>query len=220
LVGDGRAPGDTDKVKDPLGASDGVGVRSIVNDHELFVTTLNVNVNDADSSYEEVVDAVMDGMEFYKGTGTPTLYTTVRELNKFLKAKDGMGRRYYANKSEVAQVLGVKDIQLVEPLNEHPDVIGIIVNLDDYNVGTDRGGELTMFEDFDIDYNQQKYLLETRLSGALVRPKSALVLKKTAASSVLATPEEPGFNATTGVITIPTVTGMTYEDSDGTTLTA
>ena len=77
-----------------------------------------------------------------------------------------------------------------------------------------------MFEDFDIDYNQQKYLLETRLSGALVRPKSALVLKKTAASSVLATPQEPGFNATTGVITIPTVTGMTYEDSDGTTLTA
>ncbi|QPX71465.1 capsid maturation protease [Streptomyces phage SscP1EGY] len=220
LVGDGRSPGDTDKVKDPLGASDGVGIRSIVNDHELFVTTLNVNVNDADSSYEEVVDAVMDGMEFYKGTGTPTLYTTVRELNKFLKAKDGMGRRYYANKSEVAQVLGVKDIQLVEPLNEHPDVIGIIVNLDDYNVGTDRGGELTMFEDFDIDYNQQKYLLETRLSGALVRPKSALVLKKTDAASVLATPEEPGFNASTGVITIPTVTGVTYTDADGTTLTA
>lgn len=220
LIGDGRAPGDTDKVKDPLGASDGVGVRSIVNDHELFVTTLNVNVDDADSTYEEVVDAVMDGMEFYKGTGTPTLYTTVRELNKFLKAKDGMGRRYYANKAEVAQVLGVKDIQLVEPLNEHPDIVGIIVNLDDYNVGTDRGGELTMFEDFDIDYNQQKYLLETRLSGALVRPKSALVIKKTAASSILATPQEPGFNATTGVITIPTVTGVTYKDSAGTTLTA
>jgi len=220
LVGDGRSPGDTDKVKDPLGASDGIGIRSILNDHELFVTTLNVNVSDADSSYEEVVDATMDGMEFYKGTGTPVLYTTVRELNKFLKSKDGMGRRYYANKSEVAQVLGVKDIQLVEPLNEYPDVIGIIVNLDDYNIGTDRGGELTMFEDFDIDYNQQKYLLETRMSGALVRPKSALVLKKTAASSVLATPQEPGFNATTGVITIPTVTGMTYEDSDGTTLTA
>jgi hypothetical protein len=220
LMGDGRAPGDSDKVKDPLGASDGIGIRSIINDHELFVTTLNINVNDADSSYEEVVDATMDGMEFYKGTGTPTLYTTVRELNKFLKAKDGMGRRYYANKSEVAQVLGVKDIQLVEPLNEHPDVIGIIVNLDDYNIGTDRGGELTMFEDFDIDYNQQKYLLETRMSGALVRPKSALVLKKTASNSVLATPQEPGFNTTTGVITIPTVTGMTYKDSDGTTLTA
>jgi len=220
LVGDGRAPGDTDKVKDPLGASDGIGVRSIVNDHELFVTTLNINVNDADSSYEEVVDAVMDGMEFYKGTGTPTLYTTVRELNKFLKAKDGMGRRYYANKSEVAQVLGVKDIQLVEPLNEHPDIIGIIVNLDDYNVGTDRGGELTMFEDFDIDYNQQKYLLETRLSGALVRPKSALVLKKTASNSVLATPQEPGYNTSTGVITIPTVTGVTYKDSDCVTMTS
>lgn len=220
LVGDGRAPGAEDKVKDPLGASDGIGIRSIINDHELFVTTLNVNVNDADSSYEEVVDAVMDGMEFYKGTGTPTLYTTVRELNKFLKAKDGMGRRYYANKSEVAQVLGVSSIQLVEPLNEHPDVVGIIVNLDDYNIGTDRGGELTMFEDFDIDYNQQKYLLETRLSGALVRPKSALVIKKTDAASVLATPEEPGYDSSTGVITIPTVTGVTYTDSDGTTLVA
>lgn len=217
LIGDGRSPVDEDKVKDPLGAADGTGVRSILNDHELFVTTLNVNVDDASSSYEEVVDAVMDGMEFYKGTGTPVFYTTVRELNKFLKAKDLNGRRYYANKSEVAQVLGVRDVITVEPMNEVSDLVGIIVNLDDYNVGTDRGGELTMFDDFDIDYNQQKYLLETRMSGALVRPKSALVIKKTAAANVLVRPNKPAFNKATGVVTIPTQTGVVYKGADGTT---
>jgi hypothetical protein len=217
LIGDGRSPAAEDKVKDPLGASDGIGVRSILNDHELFVTTLNVNVDDSNSSYEEVVDSVMDGMEYYKGTGTPVMYTTVRELNKFLKAKDGMGRRYYANKSEVAQVLGVKDIITVEAMNTVTDLVGIIVNLDDYNVGTDRGGELTMFDDFDIDYNQQKYLLETRMSGALVRPKSALVIKKTAAANVLVAPTAPTFDKVTGVVTIPTKTGVVYKGSDGTT---
>lgn len=223
LIGDGRSPVAEDKIKDPLGATDGTGIRSVLNDHELFVTTVYVNVDDANNSdlgYEEVVDSVMDGMEYYKGTGTPTLYTTIPHLNKFLKARDLNGRRYYANRQEVADALGVKDIQLVEPMKEHSDLIGIIVNLDDYNVGTDRGGELTMFEDFDIDYNQQKYLLETRLSGALVRPKSALLIKKTAGANVLATPTKPTFVASTGVITIPTVTGVVYKDGDGTTLTA
>jgi hypothetical protein len=211
---------DEDKVKDPLGAADGTGVRSIYNDHELFVTTLNVNVDDANSSYEEIVDSVMDGMEFYKGTGTPTFYTTVPQLNKFMKARDLNGQRYYKNKQEVADALGVKDIQLVEPMKEITDLVGIIVNLDDYNVGTDRGGELTMFDDFDIDYNQQKYLLETRMSGALVRPKSALVIKKTAAANVLVEPTVPAFDKTTGVVTIPAKTGVVYKNSSGTTLTA
>ena len=223
LIGDGRNVTDEDKIKDPLGASDGTGVRSIYNDHELFVTTVNVNVDDADPSgrgYEEVVDAVMDGMEFYKGTGTPTFFTTVVQLNKFLKSRDGNGRRYYANKQEVADALGVSNIVTVEPMKEISDLIGIVVNLADYNVGTDRGGELTMFDDFDIDYNQQKYLLETRMSGALVRPKSALVIKKVAAADVLVEPVEPAFNSTTGVVTIPTKTGVVYKDSNGTTLTA
>jgi hypothetical protein len=77
-----------------------------------------------------------------------------------------------------------------------------------------------MFDDFDIDYNQQKYLLETRMSGALVRPKSALIIKKTAAANVLVDPPVPAFNSTTGVVTIPTKTGVVYKDSNGTTLTA
>lgn len=219
LIGDGRSVGADDKIKDPLGASDGIGIRSIINDHELFVTTVLVNVSDANSSYEEVVDVVMDAFEFYKGTGTPTFFTTIPQLNKFLKAKDLNGRRYYKNKQEVADALGVSSIVTVEPMKEIADLIGIIVNLDDYNVGTDRGGELTMFDDFDIDYNQYKYLLETRASGALIKPKTAIVVRTTTAAN-LVVPQKPTFNATTGVITIPTQTGVVYKDGAGTTLTA
>jgi len=217
LIGDGRGLSDEDKVKDPQGASDGAGIRSILNDHEYFVTTLYVNVDDASSTYDEVVDSVMDGMEFYKGTGTPTFYTTIPELNKFLKAKDTTGRRLYENRDQVAQALGVDKVVTVEPMKEISGLVGVIVNLNDYNVGTDRGGELTMFDDFDIDYNQQKYLLETRLSGALVRPKAALVIRKTAAANVLVAPVKPAFVASTGVVTIPSVTGVVYKGADGTT---
>lgn len=222
LIGDGRSVGAEDKIKDPLGVSDGQGIRSIANDHELFVTTLKVNVDDANSNYEEVVDRVIDGMEFYKGTGTPTFYTTIRHLNMFLKAKDTQGHRYYKNKAEVAEALGVKDIVTVEPMLSDPTLVGIIVNLDDYNVGTDKGGEVNLFDDFDIDYNKQKYLMETRMSGALTKMKSALVLRKTAAGDVLvATPSKPTFNTTTWVVTIPTVSNITYKNSDtGATLTA
>lgn len=226
LVGDGRDVGDEDKVKDPMGASDGAGIRSILNDHELFVTTLPVNTDKdgaagGEQDYERVVDALMDGMQYYKGTGTPTFYTTIPHLNQFKKAKDLNGQRYYPTNAAVAEALGVRRIVTVEALqHQRPDVIGIVVNLEDYNVGTDRGGELTMFDDFDIDYNQYKYLMETRMSGALTKPKSALVLRKTAANSVLATPTKPAFVASTGVITIPTVTGVDYRDSNNNVLTA
>src|SRR5690606_26726246 len=116
--------------------------------------------------------------------------------------------------------LGVDKIVTVEPMKEVADLVGIIVNLADYNVGTDRGGEITMFDDFDIDYNQYKYLMETRASGALIRPKSALVIKKVASSDTLVEPVQPTFNSTTGVITIPTVTGVEYQDSEGSALIA
>ena len=217
LIGDGRDVSAEDKVKDPLGASDGTGVRSILNDHELFVTTMYVNVDDASSTYDEAVDVIMNGMEFYKGSGTPTFYTTIPELNKFLQAKDTTGRRLYETRAALADALGVDKIVTVEPMKEVSGLIGIIVNLADYNVGTDRGGELTMFDDFDIDYNQQKYLLETRLSGALIKPKTALIIRKTAAANVLVTPIKPAFVSSTGVVTIPTVTGVVYKGNDGTT---
>jgi phage head maturation protease len=217
LIGDGRSISDEDKIKDPLGASDGTGIRSILNDHELFVTTLYVNVGESGATYDKVIDAVMDGMEYYKGTGTPTFYTTVRQLNKFKQAKDGEGRRYYKNNAEVAEALGVDRIVTVEPMQGEAGLIGIVVNLADYNLGTNKGGEITRFEDFDIDYNQHKYLLETRLSGALVKVKTALVIKETAATSVLVVPLKPTFVASTGVVTIPSVTGVTYKGNDGTT---
>lgn len=220
LISDGRDVSSEDKIKDPIGASDGVGLRSILNDHELFVTTINVNVDDVNSTYDEVVDAIMDGMEYYKGTGTPTFYTTIRTLNKFFKAKDTTNRRYYNTKAEVAAALGVKDIVTVDPMNNEPNLVGIVVNLADYNIGADKGGEVNMFDDFDIDYNLQKYLIETRLSGALTKIKSAVVIKKTAATNVLVDPPKPTFAASTGVVTIPTKTGVIYKNDSGTTLTA
>lgn len=221
MIGDGRDVSDEDKIKDPMGATDGVGVRSIVNDHEYYVTTLNVNVDDAGSTYEEVVDAVMDGMEFYKGTGTPTFYTTIKELNKFLKAKDGVGRRLYTTKAEVAAALGVRDIITVEPMNEVANLVGIIVNLVDFNVGMDRGGEINRFDQFNIDYNTYTYLMETRFSGALTKLKSALVVMKSVSTDALVTATKPSFSKTTGVVTIPTVTGVAYKVNDtGSALTA
>lgn len=220
LIGDGRDVSSEDKIKDPIGAADGIGIRSIVNDHELYSTTLYVNVDDANSNYDEVVDSVLDGMEFYKGTGTPDFYTTIRTLNMFLKVKDTQGRRIYPTKADVAAALGVANVITVEPMNDMTDLVGIIVNLSDYNVGTDRGGDVTMFDDFDIDYNRQKYLIETRLSGALVKIKSALVIRKTTGTNALVRPTSPTFVASTGVVTIPTKTGVVYKDGSGNTLTA
>lgn len=214
LISDGRDISNEDKIKDPIGAADGIGIRSILFDNELYVTTVNVNVDDASSSYDEVIDAVMDGMEFYKGTGTPDFYTTIKTLNKFLQAKDGMQRRLYDSKAAVASALGVRNIITVEPMNDVDDLVGIIVNLVDYNVGTDRGGEVNMFDDFDIDYNQYKYLIETRLSGALTKIRSALVVRRVAAGTTLRTPVAPSFDETSGDITIPTATGMTFTRTD------
>jgi hypothetical protein len=212
LIGDGREIDDPDKIKDPIGAVDGLGIRSIINDHELYVAELNVNIDDANSSPVEVVEAVMYGMEMYKGSGSPTFYTTLRNLTWMLLAKDSMGRRYWRSASELATEMGVGSIVPVEILDREPTVFGIIVNLKDYTVGTDKGGDVTLFDDFDIDYNQYTYLLETRLSGALTKIRSAIVVRKTAAANVLVVPQEPDFDGTT--ITPKTTAGVTYKRAD------
>jgi hypothetical protein len=106
----------------------------------------------------------------------------------------------------------VSAIVAVEPMEQEDDLVGIIVNLDDYNIGADRGGEINTFDDFDIDYNQYKYLMETRLSGALVKIKSALIIRKVASTDVLVAPTVPTFVASTGVVTIPTKTGVVYKN--------
>jgi hypothetical protein len=230
LIGDGRPVEDPDnagqpnpdKIKDPIGAVDGTGIRSIVNEHELYAPRLNVEIDETEATtYQLAVEEIMLGMEMYKGTGTPTFYTTQRTLTKMLLSKDQMGRRLWRTKADLAAEMGVDNIVPVEVFASMPNLLGIIVNLSDYNVGTDRGGEVTFFDDFDIDYNQYKYLGETRLSGALKKIRSAIIVNKAAAGSTLVTPTEPGFNEATGVVTIPTQTGVTYKNADtDATLTA
>jgi hypothetical protein len=212
LIGDGRSGGDEDKVKDPASSSDGAGIRSILNEGEVFQTTLYVNLGDANSSRLEAVEAILRHRKFYKGSGSPTLYTTEGELVEMLLTKDTQNRLLWESKEKLASYLRVADIIAVEPMEEEPTLFGIIVNLSDYNVGTDRGGELTMFDDFDIDYNQYKYLIETRFSGALTKPKSAIIIKKTASGDVLVTPNAPTFVEATGVITIVATTGVVYKN--------
>lgn len=220
LISDGRDVSDEDKVKDPMAAVDGNGIRSILHEHELFATTINVSL-DGTNAYRDAVESIMLGMEWYKGTGTPTLFTTLGTLNRTLLTKDGMGRRLWRTKADLAAEMGVDNIVTVEVMEDEDDLYGIVVNLQDYNIGADKGGEVSLFDDFDIDYNQLKYLIETRISGALTKIKSALVVKVAPTGDTLATPVEPGFVESTGVVTIPTVTGVVYKDAaDDSTLTA
>jgi hypothetical protein len=225
LIGDGRDVSDDDKIKDPVGATDGIGIRSILNDHELYVTHVNVNLLDASSSYSELVDAAISSQQFFRGTGTPTLYTTLPILTSMLLLRDSFGRRLYRNKAELASEMGVADIQTVEPLQNataYPGILGVIVNLQDYNVGADKGGEINLFDFFDIDFNQYKYLMETRVSGALTKWKSAIVLHAQASGDVLVDPvTAPTFVDSTGVVTIPAQANVTYKNYDsGATLSA
>jgi hypothetical protein len=212
LIGDGRAVDDEDKIKDPAGATEGAGIRAIVNDHELYVATVNVNIDDANSLPQEVVDEVIRSMRFYKGSGSPTFYTTLQTLTYLLLARDNTGRRLWRTASELAQEMQVSGIETVEVMEDEADLLGIIVNLKDYTIGADRGGDVAFFDDFDIDYNQYKYLLETRVSGALTKIRSAIVVNKVAGSDALVTPAAPDFNGTD--IHINDTTGATYKRAD------
>jgi hypothetical protein len=214
LLGDGREVDDEDHIADPKGDSSGAGIRSIMNDDELYVTRVTVNIDDANSDASEIVDQVLMASEFYKGTGSPSFYSTQRMINFLLLSKDLNGRRNYDNMTALAAAMGVSDVVAVEPMNRFPTLVGIVVNLTDYNVGTDRGGEVNMFDQFDIDYNQMKYLMETRCSGALVKIKSAMVIMKTASSNVVVVPNAPTFVASTGVVTIVATTGVVYKNAD------
>lgn len=224
LIGDGRDVSDEDKIRDPAGSTEGAGIRAIVNDHDLYVTHINVNISDADSDYNEIVEQIMRSRHNYKGTGTPTFYTTNAVLVEMLLSKDSFGRRRWESKAALANSLMVSDIVEVEVMESETDLLGIIVNLSDYVIGADRGGEINTFDDFDIDYNQYKYLIETRVCGALVKLKSALVIHKTAANAVAVIPPIPAFNKATGVITIPTSANADYTadgvaKTDGATVT-
>jgi HK97 family phage prohead protease len=202
LIGDGRDVSHEDKINEG-------NIRPIAKDHELYATTINVNLGDANSSAQEIVDSIVTNRKHYKGTGTPTMYTTETYIAQFLLLKDTLGRRIYKDLSELAAELRVAEIVPVEVMEEEADLVAIIVNPQDYVLGADKGGAISMFDDFDIDYNQHKYLIETRLCGALVKMKSALVVKKVASNAVLVAPQAPSFDGV-DEITIPTQTGVRY----------
>lgn len=193
LIGDGRSSDSDDKIHEH-------NIRPVLTDDSLYSVKVPVNVDadaDGETIAKEIIRTSVKSRKLYKGSGNPVLYTTDDWLTDMLLLEDGVGRKLYNTIAELATALRVRDIVTVPVMEglkrelgddeydskgQKKDVIGIIVNLSDYRVGTDKGGQVSMFDDFDIDYNQQKYLMETRMSGALIRPFSALVLELNKAS--------------------------------------
>lgn len=204
LIGDGRDPSNEDKINEQ-------NIRPVAKDHELYAPTIYVNIDDTNSSVSEIIDACVLHRNKWKGTGLPTFYTTELYIAKFLLLKDTVGRRIYKNLDEVATELRVSEIVPVEVMEDEPSIVGILFNPADYNLGADKGGNVSFFDDFDIDYNQYKYLIETRVSGALTKLKSALVVRKVAGSAVLVVPAAPAFDGED--ITITNQTGVVYKNA-------
>ncbi|MCI6805706.1 MAG: phage major capsid protein [Prevotella sp.] len=178
LIGDGRLSSSDDKINE-------TNIRPVVSDAELYTIRQKVsvaaNATDDDKA-KAMIKAAVKARKNYKGSGNPTFFTTEDWLTNALLLEDTQGHRLYKNDSEVAAAMRVSKIVTVPVMEgvkgpEGGDLIGIIVNLADYNVGADKGGAVNMFDDFDIDYNQQKYLIETRCSGALIKPYSAIELE-------------------------------------------
>ena len=188
LIGDGRTAGSDDKINE-------THIRSVLNDDPFYsikVTTKYTTEPDNDTFAADLEEKVVYAFEDYEGAGNPLMFTTQHNMNVLLMQKDKMGRRLYKTKQELCAALGVSDIvpvQVMKGLKRTPStsetelsgkeliVDAVIVNPSDYNVGTDKGGAISMFDDFDIDYNQEKYLIETRMSGALTVPYSAMVVE-------------------------------------------
>lgn len=181
LVGDGRLASSDDKINEQ-------NIRPIWKDEDLFTIKQVVNVanNATDSDKAKAfIRAAIKARKNYKGSGEPTLYTTEDVLTDCLLLEDTQGRVIYDSVEKLRNTLRVKEIVTVPVMeglsrtsgSDNLDLMGIIVNLKDYKVGADKGGAVNMFDDFDIDYNQQKYLIETRCSGALIKPYSAIALE-------------------------------------------
>ncbi len=180
LIGDGRMTDAEDKIKED-------SVRPIATDVPLFNTTVVVNAASTDEPgvvAKNVINSAIRARKNYKGSGNPTFYTTEDVLTEMLLIEDTLGHKLYKTEAELTTALRVSAIVTVEAMDNHTvkyqnedlKLLGVIVNMIDYNVGADRGGEINLFDDFDIDFNQYKYLIETRISGALVKPFSAITL--------------------------------------------
>ena len=187
LIGDGKLTSDRTHI-----AHD--HIRPIWLDDDLFtIKTLVELAADAtdDTKAKAYIRAAVKARKNYKGTGNPVFYTTEDVLTDMLLLEDNMGHRLYKSESEVASAMRVSRIVTVQVMegqkrtvdNVERSLVGIIVNLSDYTVGADKGGAVAMFDDFDIDYNKQKYLIETRCSGALTVPYSAIVIESAVANS-------------------------------------
>ena len=182
LIGDGRLFSSDDKINEG-------NIRPIYNDDDLFTIKVQVETaagDDTATKLDKMMTAVLKARKNYKGAGNPTFYTTDDTLTDLLLLKDKIGHRLYKNEAEVAQALRVKEIVTVPQMEGMTgklggEFVGIIVNLADYTVGADKGGAVNMFDDFDIDYNQQKYLIETRCSGAMTTPFGAMAIEYKAA---------------------------------------
>ena len=179
LIGDGRQVSDENKIKE-------ANIRPIWTDDELFSHKVLI---DKDAKTPDIIDAVRRSRKFYKGSGSPVLFTTNGFVCDMLEIKDLNQRYVYETKQAVANALNVSDVIEVEVMEgakrevggKTQNLLGIIVNMQDYTMGSDKGGETSFFEQFDIDFNQQKYLLEARCSGALTKYKSAIVIEKATA---------------------------------------
>ena len=188
LVGDGRSAGDPDKIKSPSPTADGEGIRAIALDASYYA--YKVEWDAADANDVPFVDRVMTSLVDYTGSGSPKLYTSPQILAGLLVERDTLGRRMYSSRAELATAMGVSAIVDIPAsilaranfettagaVTTTHSLKGIVANLRDYTFGSDAGGKTTLFDDFDIDFNQQKYLLEARLSGTLTKPFSAATL--------------------------------------------
>ena len=179
LVGDGRSAMNEDKIKENC-------IRPIFNDADLYTIKAQVDKQAADQAKEFIRTCIIARKDF-EGTGTPTLYTTEDVLCDMLLIEDQNGRFIYESVNALCNTLRVSKIVPVPVMKglvrtdssqKKYDVLGIIVNPNDYHVGADKGGQVSMFDDFDIDYNQYKYLMETRCSGSLIKPYSAITIEK------------------------------------------
>ena len=189
LLGDGRDISDNDKINEQ-------NIIPIIKDVDTFTIKYTItegvdykqannSASNNDSFTKGIIRAAIRSRKEYKGSGSPTFFTTEDYLTDMLLIEDQNGRRIYESLAQLALALRVKEIVTIPEMEQeaYKDIVGVIVNMADYTMGADKGGSVNMFDDFDIDYNQMKYLMETRCSGALAVPYSAIVLKKTVASS-------------------------------------
>lgn len=178
LLGDGRLAASEDKIDENC-------IRPVFNDADLFtikVQCKTTGLTTVEDKYKALIKQILRSRKEYRGSGTPTLFTTEDALAEMLLLEDGIGRPLYADEAALARTLRVKNIVTIPEMEGRKgakggDLVCLIVNLADYTVGADKGGAVSMFDDFDIDFNAQKYLIETRCSGALTIPFSAMAVE-------------------------------------------